>query len=74
MVQLKIGMAKNQTTSALIPESFSAIKCFAFEKLHLLNPRIVAYIHALIIDSFSLPFDETINAQALQHEDTMHEV
>ena len=67
MVHLKIGMAKNQTNSTLMTEIFPAItgKCFAYEKLHLLNPRIVAYIHALIINSISVKFDETINARAL---------
>ncbi len=52
-------------------EIFLGIKCFAYEKLHLLNPRLVAYIHAPIINSISLPFDETIHALALQYEDTM---
>ncbi len=36
-----------------------------------MNPRLVAYIHALIIDSISIPFDDSFNARALQHEDTM---
>ena len=55
-------------------EIFPAIKCFAYEKLHLLNPRIVAYIHALIINSISVKFDETNKSQALQHEATMLDV
>ena len=50
-------------------EHFPAIKCFDNEKLHLLNP--IAYIHAPMIDSISMLFEESINARALEHEKAM---
>ena len=74
MMQLQVDPAKNQTISSIMHETFPAIKCLDNEKLHLLNPRIVAYIHALIIDSISILFEETINARALAHEAAMVDV
>ena len=74
MMQLQVDPAKNQTISSVMHETFPAIKCLNNEKLHLLNPRIVAYIHALIIDSISILFEETINARALAHEAAMLDV
>jgi hypothetical protein len=71
MVNLRIDMARSQTIASVMNETFPEIKCFAGEKLHVINPKIVAYIHALIIDCVSLPMDENINARALQHEASM---
>jgi hypothetical protein len=48
------------TIANIVREHFPAIKCFDNEKLHLLNP--IAYIHALMIDSISMLFEESINA------------
>ena len=71
MMQLKIDPAKTRTIANIAREHFPAIKCFDNEKLHLLNPRTIAYIHALMIDSISMLFEESINARALEHEKTM---
>ena len=71
MVNLRIDIARNQTIASVMNETFPEIKCFAFEKLPVINPKLVAYIHALIIDCVSLPLDENINARALQHEASM---
>ena len=57
------------TIANIVREHFPAIKCFDNEKLHLLNP--IAYIHALMIDSISMLFEESINARALEHEKAM---
>jgi hypothetical protein len=70
-MQLKIEPSKNQTTSDVMLETFPAIKCFDNEKLHLVKLHTIAYIHALIIDSISILFKESINAQALEHERAM---
>ena len=59
------------TIANIVREHFPAIKCFDNEKLHLLNPRTIAYIHALMIDSISMLFEESINARALEHEKAM---
>ena len=59
MLNLKIDPSKQQTISNLLHETFPAIKCYGNEKLHVLNPNIIAYIHALVID---------VNSQALEHE------
>ena len=74
MVHLRIDIARNQTIASLMNETFPEIKCFACEKLPVINPKLVAYIHGLIIDCVSLPMDEHINARALQHEASMLEV
>ena len=67
MMQLQVEPAKNQSIASVMHETFPTIKCFDNEKLHLLNPLIIAYIHALIIDSISILFKESINARALAH-------
>ena len=67
MMQLQVEPGKNQTISSVMHETFPAIKCFDNGKLHLLNSRNIAYIHALIIDSISILFEESINARALAH-------
>ena len=64
-------MARSQTINSVMNETFTEIKCCACEKLPVINPKLVAYIHALIINCGSLPFDENINARALQHEASM---
>lgn len=74
MVNLRIDIARNQTIASVMNETFPEIKCFACEKLPVINPKLVAYIHALIIDCVSIPMDEHINARALQHEASMWEV
>ncbi len=74
MMQLSIGPSKNQTIASIMQETFPAIKCFDNEKLHLINHSTVAYIHALIIDSISILFEETINARTLEHERAMLDV
>jgi len=71
MVNLRIDIARNQTIASVMNETFPEIKCFACEKLPVINPKLVAYIHALIIDCVSIPMDVHINAQALQHEVSM---
>jgi len=71
MVNLRIDIARNQTIASVMNETFPEIKCFAYEKLPVINPKLVAYIHALIIDCVSIPMDEHINARALQHEVSM---
>ena len=38
-------------------ETFPSLKCFDNEKLRVINPRTVTYIHALIIDSISIVFE-----------------
>lgn len=71
MVNLRIDIARNQTIASVMNETFPEIKCFACEKLPVINPKLVAYIHALIIDCVSIPMDEHINARALQHKVSM---
>ena len=71
MVNLRIDISRNQTIASVMNETFLEIKCFACEKLPVINPKLVAYIHALIIDRVLLPLDDNINAQALQHEASM---
>jgi hypothetical protein len=74
MLNLKIDPSKKQTISNLLHETFPAIKCFKNEKLHVINPKIIAYIHALIIDCISIPLSDSVNSRALEHEATMLEV
>ena len=74
MLNLKIDPSKKQTISNLLHETFPAIKCFKNEKRHVINPGIVAYMHALIIDCISIPFSDSVNSRALEHEATMREV
>jgi hypothetical protein len=71
MMQLQILPGKNQTIASVLHETFPVLKCFNNEKLALISPQTVAYIHALIIDSISIQFEETINALALEHESMM---
>ncbi len=73
-MNLKIDPSRNQTINNLLHETFPSIKCFNNEKLRVVNPKTVAYIHALIIDSISIVFDATINSRAHEHEGVMVEV
>ncbi len=72
MMQLKIKLSKNQTITSIMKVTFPATKCFDNEKLHLINHSTVAYIHALVFDSISILFEESINARALEHERAMY--
>jgi hypothetical protein len=76
MMQLKIDSSKNQTINNLLHETFPSIKCFDNEKLRVINPKTVAYIHALrvIIDSILLVFADSINPRAHAHEGAMVDV
>jgi hypothetical protein len=74
MMQLKIDPSKNQTIKNLLHETFPSLKCFNNKKLCVMNPNIVAYFHALIINCITIPFKATINSLAHQHEDAMVEV
>ena len=71
MMQLKIDPPKNQTIHNLLRETFPSLKCFDNEKLCVINPKLVAYIHALVIDSISILFEPSINSRAHEHEDAM---
>ncbi len=62
MMQLKIDPSKHQTINALMHETFPAIKCFANKKLHVINPKLIAYMHALIIDCILIVFTDSINS------------
>ena len=74
MLQLKIDPSKNQTINNLLHETFPSLKCFDNEKLRVINPKTVAYIHALIIDSISIVFEASINSRAHEHEGAMVDV
>jgi hypothetical protein len=76
MMLVKIEPSKNQTIASIMKETFPAImiKCFDNEKLHLINHHTVAYMHALVINSISILFEETINARALEHERAMLDI
>ena len=67
MMNLKIEPSRNQTINNLLHKTFPSIKCFNNEKLCIVNPKTVAYIHALIIDSSSIVLDATLNSQAHEH-------
>jgi hypothetical protein len=71
MLNLKIDPSKQQTISNLLHETFPAIECFDNEKLHVINPKLIAYIHALVIDCISVTFAGSINSRALEHEGAM---
>ena len=64
MLNLKIDPSKQQTISNLLHETFPAIKCYDNEKLHVINPKTVAYIHALVIKCITIPFEASINSRA----------
>jgi hypothetical protein len=49
MVYFRINTAKTQTMSVLLNETFLEIKCFNYEQLPVVNPLLVACIHALVI-------------------------
>jgi hypothetical protein len=72
MAYLQINPGKNQTIANLMLETFP--KCFGKEKFPVIRPQTVAYIHALIINSISIAFEDSINARALQHESAMLDV
>ena len=74
MLNLKIDPSKQQTISNLLNETFPAIECYDNEKLHVINPKIIAYIHALVIDCITMAFSDSINSRALEHESAMVEV
>jgi hypothetical protein len=74
LMHLKIEPSKKQTICNLLQATFPAIKCYDFEELHVINPRIVAYIHALVIDSITTAFADSINSRALEHESAMVDV
>ena len=74
MLNLKIDPSKQQTISNLLHETFPAIECFDNEKLHVINPKIIAYIHALVIDCITMAFSDSIDSRALEHEGAMVEV
>ena len=74
MLNLKIDPSKQQTISNLLNETFPAIECYDNEKLHVINPKIIAYIHGLVIDCITMAFSDSINSRALEHEGTMVEV
>ena len=71
MMLLKIDPSKTQTITNLLHETFPAIKCLDNEQLPIMNPKTVAYIHALIIDCISITFEASINSRAHEHEGAM---
>ena len=74
MLQFKIDPSRNQTINNLLHETFPSLKCFDNETLRVINPRTVAYIHALIIDSIAIVFEASINSRAHEHEGAMVDV
>jgi hypothetical protein len=74
MMNLKIDPSKQQTISNLLHKTFPAIKCYDNKKLHVINPKIISYIHALVIDCILVAFADSINSRALEHEGAMFEV
>jgi hypothetical protein len=74
MLQFKIDPSRNQTINNLLHETFPSLKCFDHETLRVINPRTVAYIHALIIDSIAIVFEASINSLAHEHEGAMVDV
>ena len=70
-MQLKIDPSKNQTITNLLLETFPAIQCCDNKALPFISPKTIAYIHALIIDSISILFKDSINARALDVESAM---
>ncbi len=71
MMQLKIDPSKNQTITNLLLETFPAIQCCDNKALPFISPKAIAYIHALIMDSISILFEDSINARALDLESAM---
>ncbi len=67
MLKLKIDPSKQQTIQNLMHETFPAIKCFDNEKLYVINPSLITYIHALVINCISMTFADRINSLALKH-------
>ena len=74
MLQFKIDPSRNQTINNLLHETFPSLKFLDNEKLRVINPRTVAYIHALIIDSIAIVFEASIDSQAHEHEGAMVDV
>jgi hypothetical protein len=74
MLQFKIDPSRNQTINNRLHETFLSLKCFDNETLRVINPRTVAYIHALIIDSIAIVFEASINSRAHEHEGAMVDV
>jgi hypothetical protein len=74
MLQLKIEPSKQQTLQNLLNKTFPAIKCFNNKKLHVINPKLITYIHALGIDCISMTLANIINSRALDHEGAMVDV
>jgi hypothetical protein len=71
IMQLKIDASKNQTITNLMIETFPAIQCYDNKELPFITPKTVTYIQALTIDSISILFEDSINAQALDLESAM---
>ncbi len=71
MMQLKIDASKNHTITNLLLETFPAIQCCDNKELPFISPKTIAYIHALIIDSISILYEDSINARALDLENSM---
>ena len=74
MTLLKIDPSKTQTIIKLMNDTFPAIDCFDSEKLPIVTPETVSYIHALVIDCILIAFDDSINARALEHENAMVDI
>ena len=62
MMHLKIDPSKQQTICSLMQATYPAIKCFDFEELPVINIKLIAYIHALVIDSITTAFADSINS------------
>ncbi len=63
-----IDPSKNKTITNFMHKTFPTIKCFDNEEIPIMKPKIVVYIHALIIDSISIVFEDSINTLALEHK------
>ena len=74
MLNYKIDPSKHQTIHNLLHETFPTIKSHDYAELYVLNPNLVAYIHALVIDCISIAFSDSVNSRALEHEATMLDV
>ena len=50
MTLLKIDPSKTHTIIKLMNDTFPAIDCFDNEKIPIVTPKTVSYIHTLVID------------------------
>jgi hypothetical protein len=72
MAALQINPSKNKTIARLVVEKFPALKRAGVSvAAEFISIRTVAYILALIIDSISIPTEDSINTRALQHESAL---